>query len=58
MAARSHDRDDDDDDVESRHASGSQDSDATLEVLLAGEAMAGLPSTLNLTVSKCTKFMP
>ena len=65
MATRSHDRDDDED-VESRHASGSQDSDVILEAAVVGEATVGgeatytvgLLSTLNLTVSKCMKFMP
>ena len=57
MAARSHDRVDDDD-VDSRHASGSQDPDVILEVVAVGEATVGLLSILNLTISKCIKFMP
>ena len=57
MTARSHDRDDDDD-VDSRHASGSHDSGATLEADLVGEVASEPFSILNFTVSKFTKFIP
>ena len=56
VAARSHDRNDDD--AENRHASGSHDSDTTLEPDPAGEVAIELFSILNFTVSKFMKFMP
>ena len=56
VAARSHDRNDDD--GESRHASGSHDSGATLEPDSVGKVAIELFSILNFTVSKFMKFMP
>lgn len=57
VATRSHDRNDDDD-VDSRHASGSHDSGATLETDVVGKVASELFSILNLTVSKFIKFIP